>query len=116
MEVIKAKAQGRSENLRDIVADVKAQGVTSVRAIAAELNSRGILTPRLGSWHGTSVVRLLERLETAHWEGQTNTTDYACYMTSPKNWHARKATGNRSRTQLVVPDCSAPFCVDMRPV
>src|SRR6267154_3914168 len=60
-EAIKAKAQGRAENLRAIVADVKAQGVAGVRAIAGELNARGILTPRGGSWHATSVVRLLER-------------------------------------------------------
>ena len=63
MEAIKAKAQRRAENLRAIVADVTAQGVAGVRAIAAELNARGILTPRGGSWHATSVVRLLERLE-----------------------------------------------------
>src|SRR5882672_1681828 len=63
MVAIKAKAQGRAENLRAIIADVTAQGVTGVRAIAAELNARGILTPRGGSWHATSVVRLLARLE-----------------------------------------------------
>src|SRR3954465_14724668 len=39
-------------------------GVASVRAIAAELNARGILTPGGGLWHATSVARLLERLET----------------------------------------------------
>src|SRR5437762_23275 len=44
MEAIKAKAQGRAENLRAIIADVTAQGVAGVRAIAAELNGRGILS------------------------------------------------------------------------
>src|SRR5258708_2477554 len=48
MEAIKAKAQERAENLRAIVADMKAQGVDSIRAIADELNARGILTPRRG--------------------------------------------------------------------
>lgn len=60
--VIKAHAQERAQNLRAIIADVKAAGITSVRAIADELNRRAILTPRGGQWHATSVVRLLERL------------------------------------------------------
>jgi hypothetical protein len=32
-------------------------GITSVREIAAELNARGILTPRGGAWHPTSTAR-----------------------------------------------------------
>jgi DNA invertase Pin-like site-specific DNA recombinase len=43
---IKAQAQERAENLRAIVADVRGDGHTSVRDIAAELNRRAILTPR----------------------------------------------------------------------
>lgn len=43
-------------------ADPRAQGTTSIRAIPAELNARGILTPRGGAWHPTSVARLLSRL------------------------------------------------------
>ena len=57
-----AHAQDRAQNLRAIVADVRSSGITSVRAIADELNRRAILTPRGGQWHATSVVRLLERL------------------------------------------------------
>ena len=57
-----AHAQDRAQNLRAIVADVRSSGITSVRAIADELNGRAILTPRGGQWHATSVVRLLERL------------------------------------------------------
>ena len=53
---------GRAANLRTIVDDIQSQGTTSVRAIAAELNVRGILTPRGGSWHPTSAARLLARL------------------------------------------------------
>jgi len=34
-----------------------------VRAIDAELNERGILTPRGGAWHPTSAARLLSRLQ-----------------------------------------------------
>src|SRR5262249_40100755 len=61
---VRVRAQGRAENLRSIIVDVRSTGVTSVRSIAAELNRRAILTPRGGTWHATSVVRLLERLAT----------------------------------------------------
>ena len=62
---IKAKANERASNLSAIIVDLHAQGVSSVRMIARELNNRAVLTPRGGEWHPTSVVRLLERLETA---------------------------------------------------
>jgi DNA invertase Pin-like site-specific DNA recombinase len=59
---IRLKALDHAENLRTIVADMRAQSIASVRRIADELNSRGILTPRGGRWHPTSAARLLERL------------------------------------------------------
>jgi DNA invertase Pin-like site-specific DNA recombinase len=62
LAAIKTRAQEHALTLRAIVADVKAAGITSVRAIADELNRRAILTPRGGRWHPTSVVRLLKRL------------------------------------------------------
>jgi DNA invertase Pin-like site-specific DNA recombinase len=61
---VKAKADHRAANLRTIVDAIRSQRITSVRSIAAELNARGILTPRGGSWHPTSVARLLSRLAT----------------------------------------------------
>jgi DNA invertase Pin-like site-specific DNA recombinase len=60
---VKANAEHRAANLRAIVEDLRTQGFTSVRAIAAELNERSILTPRGGVWHPTSTARLLARLE-----------------------------------------------------
>jgi hypothetical protein len=60
---VKANAEHRAANLRTIVDDLLTQGITSVRAIAAELNERGILTPRGGAWHPTSAARLLSRLQ-----------------------------------------------------
>jgi DNA invertase Pin-like site-specific DNA recombinase len=60
---VRANAARRAANLRAIVDDLRSQGFTSVRAIAAQLNERGILTPRGGSWHLTSAVRLLLRLQ-----------------------------------------------------
>jgi len=59
---IKARAAQRATNLRGIVEDLRSQGISSVRRLAAELNSRGILTPRGGSWHPTSVARLQTRM------------------------------------------------------
>jgi DNA invertase Pin-like site-specific DNA recombinase len=59
---IKLKAQEHATNLRSIMDDVRAQGTTSVRKIAEELNNRGILAPRGGEWQATTVVRLLARL------------------------------------------------------
>ncbi len=49
MAAAMANAHHRASNLRTIVDDIRSQGITSVRAIAAELNARGILTPRGGS-------------------------------------------------------------------
>ena len=60
---VKANAEHRAANLRAFVDDLRTQGVSSVRAIAAELNERGILTPRGGAWHPTSAARLLSRLQ-----------------------------------------------------
>jgi DNA invertase Pin-like site-specific DNA recombinase len=59
---IKARADQRAANIRTMVEDLHSHGVTSVRSIATELNARGILTPRGGAWHPTSVVRLLRRI------------------------------------------------------
>jgi hypothetical protein len=46
-----------------VVEDVWAGGANSLRAIAAEMNARGILTRRGGRWHVSTVMNLLERLE-----------------------------------------------------
>ena len=62
VDVLKARAVERATNLRGIVEDLRSQGVTSVRSIAAQLNARGILTPRGGAWHPTSVARLQKRI------------------------------------------------------
>ena len=59
---VKANAEYRAANLRGIVDDLRTQGISGVRNIASELNGRGILTPRGGAWHPTSVARLLRRL------------------------------------------------------
>jgi DNA invertase Pin-like site-specific DNA recombinase len=59
---VREDAMARADGLRGIVDEIRASGATSVRAITEEMNERGILTPRGGTWHPTSVARLLERL------------------------------------------------------
>jgi DNA invertase Pin-like site-specific DNA recombinase len=59
---VKANAEHRAENLRAIIDDMRSHGAISVRAVAAELNERGILTARGGRRHPTSTARLLARL------------------------------------------------------
>ena len=41
---------------------IRSGGATSLRAIAAELNRRGMLTRRGGRWHVSTVTNLLVRL------------------------------------------------------
>ncbi|WP_375292398.1 recombinase family protein [Sphingomonas melonis] len=62
---IRADAQERATDLSPIISDIRASGATSLPAIARELNGRGIVTPRGGAWHPSSVRNLLVRLEAA---------------------------------------------------
>ena len=55
-------AERHARDLAPVVEDVRASGHTSLRAMAAELNARGMLTRRGGRWHVSTVVNLLERL------------------------------------------------------
>lgn len=58
----KAEAEERAADLAPVIRELASAGITSVRAVAEELNRRGIETPRGGAWHPTSVARLLARL------------------------------------------------------
>jgi len=62
---IKTKAAQRAMGLQGIIAGIKRSGIGSVRAIAEELNRRGISAPRGGLWHPTAVARVLARLPQA---------------------------------------------------
>ena len=59
---LKSGADQRAERLRPIIEDIQAGGPISIRGIAKELNTRGILTARGGDWHATTVVNLMNRL------------------------------------------------------
>src|ERR1700758_3152034 len=56
---VKQKAAHRAMDLQGIIETMKRSGITSVRAIAEELNRQGINSPRGGAWHPTGVARLL---------------------------------------------------------
>ncbi|MBA4747743.1 MAG: recombinase family protein [Sphingopyxis sp.] len=59
---IKAGADGFAARLATEIARIRAGGATSLPAIAAELNARGVPTRRGGKWHPSSVRNLLARL------------------------------------------------------
>ena len=53
---------GKSPDFPDFDA-LRSDGVTSLGRIAEALNERGMLTPRRGRWHKSSVRNLIARLE-----------------------------------------------------
>jgi DNA invertase Pin-like site-specific DNA recombinase len=53
------KAAARAADLQPVIARIQAAGATSLRAIAAELDARGIPAPRGGRWSATAVMRLV---------------------------------------------------------
>jgi DNA invertase Pin-like site-specific DNA recombinase len=57
----RATAASNAQSLKPVLAELFATGVKSTRAIARELNHRGIPSPRGKKWRQTSVVRLLDR-------------------------------------------------------
>jgi DNA invertase Pin-like site-specific DNA recombinase len=54
------EAKARAESLRPILAELSGK---SARAIAAELNARGMATPNGARWHTETVLRVQRRLE-----------------------------------------------------
>jgi DNA invertase Pin-like site-specific DNA recombinase len=55
-------ADTRASDLADVVKELQASGATSLRAIAAGLDARGIATAQGGCWSATQVMRLLARI------------------------------------------------------
>ena len=60
---VSAQATDRAAQLRPVLEGLQAAGVTSLNGIAASLNDEGILTPRGGRWHASSVRNLVARLD-----------------------------------------------------
>ncbi|WP_336491680.1 recombinase family protein [Methylobacterium nigriterrae] len=55
------EADAFAANTLPLVQKLQAQGLTTLRALAAELNERGIPTARGGTWSAVQVKRVLER-------------------------------------------------------
>lgn len=55
-------ADAFAEGLRPVIETLQVEGNTTLRAIADELNARGILTRRSAKWHVSNVRNLLERI------------------------------------------------------
>lgn len=55
-------AVNNAADYTDTIADIREAGITSANGIAAELNRRGVTTPRGGRWQALQVQRLLALL------------------------------------------------------
>ena len=54
-----AKAEKRTADLAPVIQSIRAEGATTLRAVATVLNQRGIVSPSGGRWHANSVRREL---------------------------------------------------------
>ena len=63
LEAIEKRTGARAADLAPTIAELRATGATSLRAIATGLNERGIPTARGGVWTATQVMRVMERNE-----------------------------------------------------
>ncbi len=61
LEAREDKADAFAANLLPVIARLQAAGISSLRAIAAELNARRIETPLEGEWSAMQVKRVLDR-------------------------------------------------------
>lgn len=63
MAAVRAKADHHASSLRATLGELEDAGVNSLAGVAKALKDRGILTPRGGRWHASSVANLRSRLE-----------------------------------------------------
>lgn len=61
-EAVSRNADDFARDLAPVVEAIQVEGSTTLRAIAAELNARGMLTRRCGRWRVSNVRNLLRRL------------------------------------------------------
>ena len=61
-EAVVANAEQHAKDLAEVIADIRAEGATSLRAIAEALTQRGMLTRRKGLWQVSNVRNPLGRL------------------------------------------------------
>lgn len=64
VQAIKAKARAFAQDVLPVIESIRSEGHSSLRAIAAQLNERGIMTARGGKWAAqavSDVVKLTQR-------------------------------------------------------
>ncbi len=62
IRVRQERARQRAVDLAPVIAELQASGATTLQAIAAALNERGVPTVRGGEWSAVQVSRILARL------------------------------------------------------
>ena len=65
VEALKAGADAHAQQLAPVIRHLQSEGLASLPALAGALNERGMVTPRGGKWHPSSVRNLLARLDRA---------------------------------------------------
>ena len=63
VRAIQSKADDHASDLAPVVDSMHLEGISSLGEMATALNERGMLTPRGGRWHKSSVKNLLARLD-----------------------------------------------------
>ena len=59
---LRIKADRHASELRPVLDELRAEGITTMEGMAAALNERGMQTPRGARWHASSVRNLLARI------------------------------------------------------
>jgi DNA invertase Pin-like site-specific DNA recombinase len=65
--IMRHQADAFAANLLPLIRQLQASGIKTVRALASELNARGVRTARGGVWHPTTVHNLLTRSAVQQW-------------------------------------------------
>ncbi len=63
VEALKAKADEHASDIMQSIEDIRAEGATTLREIADELNAREIKTARGGQWYACTVRNVLNRVK-----------------------------------------------------
>jgi len=59
----RATADRFAHQIKPVITDLRASGITSIRALAKALNKRQVPTAAGGRWHGATVHRLIQRID-----------------------------------------------------
>uniref|UniRef100_UPI000A4254FA recombinase family protein n=1 Tax=Cypionkella psychrotolerans TaxID=1678131 RepID=UPI000A4254FA len=62
-EAVSANARLHASDLAPVIADIRAEGHLTLRAIAEQLSERGMLTRQGARWHVSNVRNLLRRMD-----------------------------------------------------